>query len=894
MQNYTDYIKQRLSLRDPQKESLDILAALADLLPLDKSADLSAELLRVKELYPTCSDFERDFPSVCFSIATGVGKTRLMGACIAYLYLQKGIRNFFVLAPNLTIYNKLIEDFNNPANPKYVFNGIAEFVHNKPVVITGDNYNYVAGLFKDSDIRINIFNISKFNRDISASTRGAEAGKPPRIKRLSEYLGESYWDYLSKLDDLVLLMDEAHRYHASSSAKAINELQPILGLEFTATPMTDDGTAFRNVVYEYSLAQALSDERFVKNPTIATRKDFDPRGRSDEEIEKIKLEDAVSIHEETKQALKLFHLNTGNKLVKPFILVVCRDTTHAKETYNLINSEAFYEGAYIDKVLQIDSSTKDDDHIAPQFLSLEQSDNPIEIVIHVEMLKEGWDVNNLYTICPLRASNSVKLVEQTIGRGLRLPFNGERTGIEKIDKLTVVAHDNFQRVIAAAQDPNSILNKLKYIEIDPSEFSERTEVVTSLSKTEIQLSQEKEEITRISEPLQKQAKQNQYDAKRIVVNLLPSFNSNSGVKKIDDLNKPEVKKQVMEAVNRELYSGQLNMFAADIAKEAEAIYETLVSDFKKNIIEIPRMDLVQGETRAYFNDFDLNPGNFNYQPLDDEIVVIGLKDNSYETIHVKPGVNYGSPVKMLISELINYPEIDYDENAALLYKISNQAIGALESQLKKTEDLSKTVFQFRKLIAKQIYEQMMVHFRLEEPEYVKPSVRPFTRIEEWNFTALKTEGHKDYREDNFPASLVPKYIFRGFEKACHFEYKFESRSEQTFSFVLENDKSVIKWLRPAPEQLHIWWHHNTRLYEPDFIVETTDTIYMVEVKASNEIQSTDVIEKAKGAIKYCRLATDFITEVGGKSWKYAIIPHDQISKTASFSGLVVPNIRNEI
>src|SRR5437016_6326707 len=121
MNPITENIKQRLSLRKPLQEALDILVQLLDELELNKEIDLAEELKKVKALYPTCTDFEREFPSICFSIATGVGKTRLMGACIAYLYLQKGIRNFFVLAPNLTIYNKLIEDFGNSTNPKYVF-----------------------------------------------------------------------------------------------------------------------------------------------------------------------------------------------------------------------------------------------------------------------------------------------------------------------------------------------------------------------------------------------------------------------------------------------------------------------------------------------------------------------------------------------------------------------------------------------------------------------------------------------------------------------------------------------------------------------------------------------------------------------------------------------------
>ena len=74
--------------------------------------------------FPTLTDFERDFPSLCFALATGVGKTRLMGAFISYLHAAYGYNHFFVLAPNLTIYDKLIGDF-SPNSPKYVFKGIA-------------------------------------------------------------------------------------------------------------------------------------------------------------------------------------------------------------------------------------------------------------------------------------------------------------------------------------------------------------------------------------------------------------------------------------------------------------------------------------------------------------------------------------------------------------------------------------------------------------------------------------------------------------------------------------------------------------------------------------------------------------------------------------------------
>lgn len=308
-----NYIKQRLSLRRPLAEALDVMARLVDQLdiknrpsPDEYASHLKDQLAKVQEVCPFCKSFERDFPSFAFSIATGIGKTRLMGACIAYLYLAKGIRHFFILAPNLTLYEKMMKDFGDPSYQKYVFKGISEFVHNEPYIITGDNYDMARSLFSESQIQINIFNISKFNKDSKVGKKGA-----PKMRRLSEYLGQSYFDYLSSLDDLVILMDEAHRYHADASKKAINELKPILGLEMTATPTDEKGKPFKNIVYEYNLAQALADGKYVKIPTVAKRRNFERKGMSDEELDKLKIEDAISIHEHTKLHLEMYAKNNG-------------------------------------------------------------------------------------------------------------------------------------------------------------------------------------------------------------------------------------------------------------------------------------------------------------------------------------------------------------------------------------------------------------------------------------------------------------------------------------------------------------------------------------------------------------------------------------------------------
>jgi type III restriction enzyme len=281
LENIVRSVSGRLSLREPQAESLRRLHWAVDQVPAlrDSQARSPEELKAMQDAltgqFPTLADFERDFPSLCFALATGVGKTRLMGAFISYLHAAYGYKHFFVLAPNLTIYDKLIGDF-SPNSPKYVFKGIAEFASTPPEVITGDNYEQRGSRSLLGGIEVNIFNISKINSEV----RG---GKSPKIKRLSEYLGQSYFEYLAGLDDLVLIMDESHRYRASAGIRSLNELRPLLGLELTATPFVEGTggktTPFRNVVMDYPLARAIADG-FVKEPAVVTQQNFDPSAHS--------------------------------------------------------------------------------------------------------------------------------------------------------------------------------------------------------------------------------------------------------------------------------------------------------------------------------------------------------------------------------------------------------------------------------------------------------------------------------------------------------------------------------------------------------------------------------------------------------------------------------------
>ena len=895
MNSISNNIKQRLSLREPLCAALDVVAEITETLTLkkqDKDSDseafLKEELEKVQSIIPTCKNFERDFPSVAFSIATGVGKTRLMAACIAYLYLKKGVRNFFILAPNLTLYEKLIRDFGEPSYSKYVFRGITEFVHNQPMVITGDNYCKYLGMDTAlGAIHINVFNIAKFNTDSKESKKGA-----PRMKRFSEYLGQSYFEYLSGLDDLVVLMDEAHRYHADASKKAINELRPILGLEMTATPMDEKGRAFKNIVYEYNLAQALADGKYVKNPTIAKRKNFEKGTLTGRELDILKLEDAISVHESTKVQLELYAKENSLPVVKPFILVVCKDISHATEIFDLFQKELF-DGKYADMALQIDSSTKKNEEVDRLFVSLEDRSNKIEIVIHVNMLKEGWDVTNLYTIVPLRAADAPILVEQSIGRGLRLPYGGKRTGNKEVDKLTVIAHENFEAVLSKAKDPNSVLNKFSFIELDDIDLNTAgSTVVQSPTSIEVQY---KREIEKIEDAYQKKIAQSTYDATRAIWKVIPTLNST--VKSVKELSSPEnialIKARTIEEIRRSakiaspLFAEQES---AESIKEVDKVINTVILEYVNNIIEIPRLTIDQPKSIAIYEQFELDTNTgFSLPALKDEIIRMGLVDGEIETLQAKSSGYHGNPIQQIVVQLMNYDDIDYDEYSELIYSLSTQACSAIRANLENDEELARVVGQFKKAIAERIYVQMRRHFHIEYSELKTSRVLPFVEILPQHL--IRTSfGARDYRDVIKPASLVNKYIYTGYSKSYYTECKFDSTTEQDFAFVLENDADVLKWLRPVKKQFNIYWADESKKYEPDFVVEIEDCIYMIETKRADELDKDTVLAKKEAALKYCQSVSEYNSQNGGKPWKYVLVAHDNVSRTASFKYITATSI----
>ena len=707
MNRHVNAIAGRLSLRQPQRRSLEILDRVAEILPPTKNTDKDAALATLRAEFPTVVDF----PSLCFALATGVGKTRLMGAFISYLHLAHGINNFFVLAPNLTIYKKLIADF-TPNTPKYVFKGIAEFAITPPEVITGETYKDRAPLLSGLiTCRVNIFNISKINSEV----RG---GKSPNIKKMSEYLGQSYFDHLAGLTDLVVLMDESHRYRASAGVRAINELNPVLGLELTATPFVETpkgAVAFKNVILDYPLGKALADG-FVKEPAVVTRKNFKPVGMTPEAIERLKLEDGVRLHESVKVELETYARETGNVIVKPFILVIARDTTHAAQLVKLIQTELF-EGRYADKVIQVDSSQtgEAEDKMIEALLKIEHADEPTEIVVHVNMLKEGWDVTNLYTIVPLRAANARILIEQSIGRGLRLPY-GKRTGVTAVDRLNIIAHDKFQEIVDEANKPGSTIHLQQVILEDPVAAEKTVTVVSqpvlakllgilptgTIIPLPLQPGEKAKPIFKTEQDLQ--VAKLALDAMHKLAHKVKSIPAS------ESLLNAQVQAEIVATIQAEWRPKQGTLTGVIAPPDVAAIVKATAQLVVEKSMNIPRISVVpREEVRTGFRPFALDVTSLTYSAPDDELFVQHLRTGDIELIGF--GLQARPPKRVedyIVNALVVKDDLNYDQHADLLYELAGQVVAHLRTYLTEA-DVTKVLQMHQKQIAQAIHAQMQQH-----------------------------------------------------------------------------------------------------------------------------------------------------------------------------------------
>lgn len=848
-----------MSLRKPQQLALDALHRIVEKLPMKLDADPKNSLRMVQELFPNLAGFERDFPNVCLALATGVGKTRLMGAMISYLALTKGIRNFFVLAPNNTITEKLVREFSTPSDPKYIFKGMGELISTPPRIVTADNYDHGFGVrnawakqqdfLKGDEIHVNIFNIAM----IHSQKKGDHA---PRIKRPRETIRDclSYFDYLAQVEDLVVIMDEAHHYRASAASKAINELKPILGIELTATPQVESGgksVPFQNIIYHYPLSAALNDG-FVKQPWVAGRENFDSSKYDEKALEKIKMEDGVRIHESTKIHLQNYASDCGQKPIKPFMLIIAQNTAHANNIEKTLKGDDFFGGSYKNKIRVVHSSVRADEEerMIKDLLEVESFENPTEIVIHVNMLKEGWDVKNLYTIVPLRTANSKNLIEQSLGRGLRLPF-GERTGVIEIDRLTIVSHDRFKEIVDEANKPDSLIRAGILIGKDiPFEGMKSFEVRSKIAEAVQALSDEERSIG---------------EKVLACIDEMGSNHREEIITLLTDKKNGDVKEEVVRAVYTKVHQLEQEL-----------------------TISIPRI-LVQPKevTPGRYKKFSLDLQNVHPQSFSQSLLLQNLEDGSRQKMTTEHVVKLSeSPQEYIAMALWDKNDVaEIEEHIYVVKDVSDQMVAHLKNYLKTEDELHNVIINFRDMLVNLIHAQMQLHYSQPKLNWDITVERNYTIIKSSHYAIPLGQNPVPYDHSIDQKSMVKNFLFTGFKRSCFSSVKFHSEPELTFAKILEKDEVVIKWVKPSRGAFQIFYHKDNA-YEPDFVAETKDLMFLVEIKRRCDLEDPVVKKKAEAAALWCSLATKHAKKNQGKPWCYLLIPHDAVDITMTLKGLV--------
>lgn len=821
-------IKYAMSLRTPQEEALSYLDAIST--HCDYKRDDKENIEAAASEYSENNRKVRtkfDFPSFCYNMATGIGKTRLMGACIYYLYKTKGYKHFFILAPGNTIYDKLRNE-SNPAHPKYIFKGL-EAEMSRPRVWDGENYDqypvkYEQGsLFVDqmSEIQLFIFNIGKiFNSKTDTQFN---------FHKFKETLGASFADVLAQFDDLVICMDEAHHYYAPASVKAINYLKPILGLEFTATPKSPS-----NVIYSYDVARGAA-EGYLKIPVVMGRSNI--AGYSQDDIEEMKIRDGLTLHEHRKTVLREYCANNELDYVKPIVLIACKDTDHAKKIRALIDSDDFMNGKYKGKVIEIHSKQtgEESEENVRLLLSIESVANPIEIVLHVYKLKEGWDVNNLFTIIPLNAAKSDILAMQTIGRGLRLPF-GEQTGNEDLDTLDIVAHDHYRELVDEIRSSDIF----RYRDLDKTgvEDSESVDVSSTFEDGQLSFIDEVITSTGLKSFDQMRNPQTQLEIyEAYVKNFMASQKKNRKSDNPNQLSLFDIAPEVMQtgetpgpqstgtdtvSTTPDTQSGKRPMTQEEFAKT--------VTEYSAKAISVPKI-LVQTTSEVKFNHFEVKRTIQDFEIATAKIERFDAINQHLLTVVDAQALEVEDARNTLACMLLDsISELSYDD-ADFIIDVVEQYLSQIPGD---EEEKKKIVRRYAGLIVNDIKKQIYTHMdrKTQDIHIVQKDLIVFRKF----VKNVKKNGQVRYDKPFTDRSNIKKYLFTGYKKSYYPANAFDSDTERQFSVILEEDPDVIRWIKPPLNQLGLFWKAGQQ-YNPDFLVETTTGKYMVEVKALNEVNN---------------------------------------------------------
>ena len=747
--------------------------------------------------------------------AVGMGKTYIMAAAMDYFAAGEGVRNFAIIAPGSTILQKTKGNFTGN-HPKSLLPGLAM----RPAIITAQNFNTPAMRAVMDDptaVKLYIFTVQSLLKPTTKVGR--------RTHKFQEGLGRGFYQQLRALEDLMVFADEHHVYDAPKFSEAVRDLSPRALVGLTGTPTKKMKP---RVIYRFPLAAAIA-EKYVKTPVIVGRKD-------DRDDPRTKLSDGVRLLELKQQAVDEFAGREDADQVNAVMLVVAQSIQEARLYADLLESESFAEGKYAGRVLEIHSKSPDKD--LAELEAVENPASPVRIIVAVDKLKEGWDVRNVYVIASMRASISKILTEQTLGRGLRLPF-GRYTGIEFLDTLEVLAHESYDRLLKER-------NVFQETFID-----HRTHAVVSTDREGNPVVRTETETPAVYErsPGGDTAGLTRLVPGTAAVTTVENRTAkatgtvlNSELRARDDVDPILVPRLRMSTIKSRFSLGDLTdmqpfralgeRIAADPAQE---LRRTLFS--ARRVVGPDGLPQVQVVRREAADTIEASSDLFPLDKLRSELTRLVLAAD------VVPG---------RVEEKRHFDKI----LGAFLEGLGTKAQEALNHYL------DRAAWRLIRLIEK---EQ-----RAAAP---LPSYKEELDLVELNPVRYGRPKTSEDRRGPFQRGVG----YTGWAKSLYTEVWFDSKPERDVANILDQDDSVSLWVRLHRNDLPILWDNAGRDYNPDLIaVANAGTHLLIEVKSDRDIDSIDVAAKAKAARRWANYVN--VSDRVPAQWRYLLLSETDIAQ----------------
>jgi len=752
---------------------------------------------------------------VVLDLATAVGKTYIAAGLVDYVAAQ-GSRNVVIVVPSRPILNKTVANFSRGGAKSIAGRETA------PMIITGDDFErgeVATALVDDSIVKLFIFTVQQLIKPQEKASR--------RVRDYREGLGHGLYEYLQSVGDLVVIADEHHAYYGPKFSQAIRELDAVALIGLTATPNKE--TPASQIIYRYPLGRAIADG-LVKTPVLVGRKD----DRQDVETQ---LSDGFTLLAAKRRAVEAWcAANPSANPVNPVMFIVCQTIEDANEVTEILRRPSFFGTEFDNAVLTIHSESSDE--ALEQLEKVEEPSSPVRAIVSVSMLKEGWDVKNIYVICALRALASQMLTEQTLGRGLRLPF-GELTGVEMLDTVEVLGHDRYEELLrrAGVLIEGLVASRSAAPEVDP---------VSGLAPAA------PTPPSPAGEP--------------------GSLSSNPSSEPVASPAAPGVSGPVLRVADA-------TTRIADSTTQAELLSTVVQIDPTKPPFFIPQMHRT------------LRPGEFSLSDIaDEDFRTIGqslaatpdevLRRSKIEVVVTDKGrlevhpvaavdkisaatrqLDLGQGKEALVQAMLDLGLVaakKSEKNAAerladaLIEGLGNEAASRLSAFFNTVVDTVKGVLARR-------------HRSVPAGESITVSERVLT-VGRVNSRPVSSNHYEDFSRDhaydNWTKSLVA------------IEW-FDSSTERTMAVLLDEDPNIKRWIRlHRSDGLVINYEGQT--YYPDFALEDTDgTYWLVETKADFNLESPEVLVKKKAAEKFARFATD--SDQVTHKWRYLLVGETQLA-----------------